>query len=237
MNNLKTLQHDFLKSVYQQDEDSLLQHVAYGEAEAKERFAIYRNNVSINLTNALKLTFPVVCKLVDERFFHYAASEYIKVEQPSSGNLDEYGAGFADFLSGFPPVETLPYLPDVAQLEWLYEQSYRAADAMEGDLLHPSCRLLSSDYPVDQIWQMNQDDYQGNESLDISQGGVFLAIVRQPNHQVLIVPISEADFTFLQHLTAEENLEKAELLTKQFFHDFKLSVGVKLYIKYNIIIK
>jgi Putative DNA-binding domain len=47
------------------------------------RLQIYRNHAILTLTGALKATFPVVCRLMDERFFRYAAREYIRESLPS----------------------------------------------------------------------------------------------------------------------------------------------------------
>src|SRR6185295_19851202 len=47
------------------------------------RLAIYRHHVVTTLTAALQAVFPVVCRLVDERFFAYATDRYIRVDPPS----------------------------------------------------------------------------------------------------------------------------------------------------------
>jgi hypothetical protein len=87
-----------------------------GDLSASERLAVYRNNVFAALSDALRETFPVVCRLVDERFFAYAAHEFIAAHPPSRPALFEYGGAFPDFLAGFPPCRELAYLPDVARL-------------------------------------------------------------------------------------------------------------------------
>jgi hypothetical protein len=85
---------------------------------AEARLRIYRNHLVTTLSAALESTFPVVCRLVDRRFFAYAAHEYLRQHPPQSRCLAEYGAGLADFLSGFEPCKDLPYLADVARFEW-----------------------------------------------------------------------------------------------------------------------
>jgi hypothetical protein len=45
---------------------------------AEARLAIYRHHVFITLTAALQTTYPVLCRLVHERFFGYAADQYIR---------------------------------------------------------------------------------------------------------------------------------------------------------------
>ena len=73
------------------------------------------------------------------------------------------------FLTSFEPAKALPYLPDVARLEWHIATAYHAADARPigatalgqlgddaldaGLVLHPSCAIVLSHYPVFSIWQ------------------------------------------------------------------------------------
>ena len=78
----------------------------------------------------LRETFPAVCRLVDERFFAYAAHEFICRHPPECAVLAEYGGRFPDFLAGFAPCRELVYLADVARLEWLMNV---AADAAHAD--------------------------------------------------------------------------------------------------------
>ena len=82
------------------------------------------------------------------------------------------------------PAQTLPYLPDVARLEWLRHAAYHAADAepmqagalggappeQAGNILlrlHPSAGRLSSDYPVVSIWETNTADAEVRRSARI----------------------------------------------------------------------
>jgi hypothetical protein len=73
------------------------------------RLRIYRNHAFATLGTVLEDTFPVVCRLVDKRFFAYAAHEYLREHPPHSRCLVAYGADFADFLAGFEPCKDLPY--------------------------------------------------------------------------------------------------------------------------------
>ena len=40
--------------------------------------------------------------------------------------------------------------------------------------LHPAARLLESVFPILRIWQVNQDDYAGDPSVDLTAGGLKL---------------------------------------------------------------
>src|SRR5262249_3073636 len=93
-------------------------HIAGDGLAPKARLQIYRHHVFTTFTTALRATFPVVCRLVDARFFAYAADTFIRRHPPSEPCLVEYGAAFPEFLAGFPPCRAHAYLPDVARLEW-----------------------------------------------------------------------------------------------------------------------
>src|SRR6201987_4667218 len=157
------------------------------------RVGIYRNHAFATLGDALRSTFPVVCRLVDKRFFGYATHEYLREHPPHSRCLVEYGADFADFLADFAPCEALPYLADVARFEWalniagtvreaapLPPQALAAVPADKAAYvalrLQPSVRYLGSPWPIDAIWQANQQ----NEvpAVDLASGGASLEIRR-----------------------------------------------------------
>ena len=139
---------------------------------APKRFAVYRNNVAVSLTEALQTAFPVVRKLVGEAFFAAMAGAFLRDHPPQSRIMMLYGDALADFLTVFPPVAHLAYLPDVARLEQALRESYHAADAPaiapdvlaampEATLLlarltlAPALRLIRSPWPIHAIWRAN----------------------------------------------------------------------------------
>jgi hypothetical protein len=169
----------------------------FGDGVASDsRLAIYRHHVFASLTAALKATYPVVCRLVDERFFGYAADSYIRAAPPTSPCLFEYGASFADFLAAFPPCRHLEYLPDVARLEWAMNAALHAGDATRlrpadlarvsaADLprltleFEPSLSLLASSWPIDCIWMANRGaPLTPTPTVDLGVGGARLQVRR-----------------------------------------------------------
>lgn len=159
------------------------------------RLQIYRHHVLVTLTDALAATFPVVSRLVDSRFFGYAADQYIRKHPPAAPCLFEYGESFADFLATFPASGHLQYLADVARLEWAIHRALHADDAgildparlaelapaqvgQIGLALHPSVSLLASRFPVDRIWRANQSDADPDASVSLDAGGVRLEVRR-----------------------------------------------------------
>jgi hypothetical protein len=79
---------------------------------------VHRNTVLSALSNALRISHAAVGCLVGEEFFDRMAVAYARAAPPSVPYLDEYGAGFASYIDGFPGTEGLPYLSALAQLDW-----------------------------------------------------------------------------------------------------------------------
>ena len=97
-------------------------------AEPVTRYGVYRNNVATGLARALAARFPVTEKIVGEEFFTAMARDYVLLHPPSSPVLLHYGHGFADFVAGFAPAASLPYLADIVRLEDAQVQAYHAQD-------------------------------------------------------------------------------------------------------------
>ena len=139
---------------------------------AGRRFDVYRNNVASSLADALETGFPVVAKLVGRDFFRAMAGAFWRAHPPSTPVLMLYGEDFPAFLSNFPPVAHLPYLADVARLEFALRKSYHAADAPPFDpqvlasadsetlmemrlCVAPATMVIVSRYPIYDIWLAN----------------------------------------------------------------------------------
>lgn len=215
--SLRSLQQQFVHSVLTGNSDALATQLDTSQISAAGLMDIYRHNSHAALSKALELTYPVIAKLVGERFFFHSCDHYIQQHAPVTGNLDDYGDAFPAFLSNFPPAKTLPYLPDVARLEWAFHQSAIAPYAprleMEAfervpqqryeDLLfslHPSVKFIFSPFPVDKIWEMNQEGADPDSTLDLAaEAGSELLLVR-PDVQVAIYPLTRAEQAFLHEI-------------------------------------
>ena len=136
------------------------------------RFAVYRNNVLHGLARALAQRFPVIEALLGAESFVALARAFLAVEPPASPLLFAWGEGFADFLDAMPALAALPYLGDVARLEWARGLAWHAADARAVDPrhllaaaqspaslrlgLHPALRLLETRHAAHSIWAAHQ---------------------------------------------------------------------------------
>lgn len=172
------------------------------------RFNIYRNNRAVSLIDNLKSTYPAVCQLVGDDFFTAVARHYIKQHPPQSPVMSEYGGSFGRFIKDSPNARSIPYIEDVARLEWSRLQSYHAAESsvLAVDTLqhispddyetlcfnpHPSLHLVSSQWPAGSLWAATTNT--GDKIKPDMQRAEHVVIVR-PALEVLlqILPASGA---------------------------------------------
>ncbi|WP_343559315.1 DNA-binding domain-containing protein [Kiloniella sp. b19] len=196
--------------------------------EQGDRLAIYRNNTLGSLATAMQHAFPVVCRLLGENFFRRMARVFAGQYPPQAPQLLAYGADFIPFLQNFDPVKPLPYLPDVAKLEWLMNEAYFAEDAAPlapetlqgvppeayGQLrftVHPALRLMKSNWPVMTIWELHQQDTVTKEDLNAVklQGNGQSILVHRPWFQVEQATIPTGQLALLESFAKGLTLEEA----------------------------
>jgi hypothetical protein len=163
-----------------------------------ELLAIHRNTVLSTLVNALRLSFPVVERLVGAEFFAAAAQQFIRGHAPDSAYLNDYGGELPQFLRNYPHASSIPYLADVARLEWAINRALHAPDVPALDparlanlgaevlarlsfTVHPALGLLRLQAPADAIWRavLDQDD-AAMAAIDLNEGPVHLLVERKP---------------------------------------------------------
>jgi hypothetical protein len=225
MPTLGELQGMFGRALLGGDEQPAAAQVLGDGLPPESRLAIYRHHVFTTLTAALRSTYPVICRLVDERFFGYAADQYIRSHLPSGPCLTEYGASFPEFLAEFEPCRSLAYLPDVARLEWALHSAIHAEEPAPLDAaalrmlaadelprlrfrLDPSLTLLTSRWPIDGIWRANQPDADPAITVDLAAGGVWLE-VRRIDEDAIVHRLDPATHGFRRALQDGRALEEA----------------------------
>ncbi|WP_193367192.1 HvfC/BufC N-terminal domain-containing protein [Pelagibius marinus] len=201
------------------------------------RFDVYRNNMMVSLIEVLEATFPVVQRLVGSDFFKAAAKVYIRQAPPRSPVLLLYGETFGDFLDGFEPAAGVPYLGDVARLEWARVNAYHAADAEPLTIehlaavpqaqlaqthftLHPSLRLVSSRFPVASLWAATSGADPQAE-VDMKRGED--AAVLRPMLAVDLRLLPPGGHAFMAALAGGHPLGEAADLAARAVEDFDLA--------------
>lgn len=238
MPELLRLQSDFAAALRQRDETAAVRHWLAGDAGlAERRMALYRGNMVAAAAKALSAAYPVIRQVVGEEFFHGLAREYQRGTPSASGDLNHFGAGFDAFLARFEHVQSMPWLPDLARLEWAAHRAYGAADAPEWDPASlgavaperqpairfewsPGLALVASPYPVVRVWTIHQPGYAGEFSVDWAVPET--ALVARDGFAVEVTVCSPADAAFLAASLAGQPLGDAAEAALRLHPDFDL---------------
>jgi hypothetical protein len=207
----------------------------------RRQLEIYRDSIRANHIGALAAVYPVCRRLVGSAFFSASAGRFVRETPSVSADLNEYGAGFAGFLERFPPASSLPYLPDVARLEWAVHGALRSPEVagLDPRVLErvpeaarhrlrfetaPGTSLLASRYPIDRIWAANQGDAEP-PIVDLDGGGARL-VVRRVEDDVRVEGVESAVFDLLVLLAAGEPLGSACVRLLRAHPDADLGAGL-----------
>ena len=203
----------------------------------ERRFAVYRNNVCVGLVDALAERFPICLQLVGDEFFRAMAQCYMRERLPRTPMLFEYGDAFATFVSEFEPARELPYLPDVARLEYAVGAAYHAADAAPLSLdflralpyerldsatavLHPSTQVVASEHPIVSIWRRHMSDEKMKPlELDRSEE----ALVVRPELAISVSMLPPGGSAFVDALRNGRTFGEAMNAATAVVADFKLT--------------
>lgn len=237
MISLAELQALFREAVFETGAEqpatrALSRHVnATAGLSSMQHLQIYQRAVMSTLERALEQIYPVCLQLVGDEFFGGMARIFARRYPSRSPDLADYGAEFAEFISAFKPAEELPYLADVARLEWAWHRAFNAPDEPPMDpaaltavpaedirrivfRLPASASLLQSRYPVERIWQVNQPDWIGTQHVDLGSGGLNMLVWRK-DHVMRIDGIDDTAWALLNLIergaTMAELTEIAEL--------------------------
>lgn len=135
---------------------------------------IYRRNLRATASQALRVTYPTVFKLIGEPLFQFASDKLLQQAPPSAGDWGLWGEDLAHVLNNINELEDYPYVSDCARLDWKIHLVERAGNSefdttslnllMEQDLddicvIFPaSTALLKADFPVIEAWHSNHSE-------------------------------------------------------------------------------
>ena len=222
MPELLDLQHDLAGALQDADASVRAERWLSGDTRLiEQRLAIYRANVAAAATKALGAAYPVLQQVVGDAIFDGLARAYQRIAPSTSGDLSDYGAGFANFVAEFPHTQPLPYLPDLARLEWAVHRAYGAADAPTWDQqalaqVEPARQaalrfdwaagtaVIESDFPIARIWLIHQPGFDGEFSVDWSVREC--ALVAREDFRVVVRALGANDAAFIASSLADAAL-------------------------------
>lgn len=190
---------------------------------ATRRFAVYRNNVTVSLVDALAAIYPTLQNLVGEGFFRGMAHAYVGDNLPTSPLMFTYGAGFPAFIEDFAPAAQLPFLADVARVERAWLDAFHAADreplapqalsTIAPDALpetrfkpHPATRLLALTHAAGSIVMR---DRAGLPLDGLNPEQVESVLITRPAFDVFIAVLPAGGRAFVSALIAGKTFGEA----------------------------
>jgi len=249
---LERLQADFAAALIDPlRESAIVAALDLRDGRTAERIALYRGNVIAAREKALANAYPVVRALVGEEFFSGLARAYGQAHPSRSGDLNRFGAAFSAFVRDFEHARSLPYLSDVAALEWSVHAAHYAADAgalSRGRLaffpadqllgarfgVHPACAWIESTYPIAQIWLAHQPDAAVPlpQRIDRSE----CALIVRPRWRVEVVVSSPGEIAALALLRTGADMESALSAALQAEPDFRFAQALVRWLDHSILI-
>jgi hypothetical protein len=241
---LQNLQLEFSESLFAQDQplDFIL---------PAQNMRIYQQQVIVYLVNALRKTYPLVLRMVGDDFFQLAAIAYSKQYPSRSGDLNEYGEYFSDFLAEYQPVKDLIYLAEVAQFEWIchtllsagvhapmtfsvwknfqpeqYEQLHFS--------LHPACKVMKFYYPILHIIELCETEVP--DSIELGNEGNYLLMMRRES-DLNLVTLTVAEFTFLSLLQDNKSLATALSAALDVDSSFDLDAQLERWVEEQVMVE
>ncbi len=217
------------------------------------RLSIYQNNLKATASRALSIAYPVLKQLIGDDTLSMLAQRLLRNEAFTTGDWGDWGENVAIVIHSTELIDDYPFLGDVAEFEWLRHVAGRAKSISfdkeslvlleTNDLgslsieLDSNITLLSSEYPLDTLWELHQelcDKPKLSEQLkgELQHGAEeYYYMVYSNGFHALHRRLERQEYLWLSSVKSGMNLNK--LLTK--FHDFDFPRWLKIAIEENFI--
>lgn len=143
-----------------------------GQAPADAGLRAYRRNAMATAWRALVAAYPTLQQLLGNEAMKALARDLWRSHPPLRGDLAWFGAELPQHLSALNACAEMPWLADLARLDWAVHQAGFAANAASGVeglallgehdpqslalVWAPGCTWLRSAWPVEALWRAHQ---------------------------------------------------------------------------------
>ncbi len=193
----------------------------------ERRMDVYRTNGRSAHVSVLIDAYPVCKAILGEDYFKQVAKLYYKQTPSQNSDMNEYGASFSGFIAQLhvdrKELCDFPYLGDLARLEWNYQQVYYTEDENVFDFqlfqkkceqygeevvleLQPSVFLLSSSYPIYEIWCTHRHD-EPCQTIHAIHGSQYLCAYKE-KYQVVVEKIDACVYDLLINIKQSKTLSE-----------------------------
>lgn len=212
------------------DERSLPPNLLHGAERIQRGLQAYQAHAGASAERALASTFPTVQALVGEDSFAALARAFWHAQPPSRGDLACLGDALPAFIADSEQLADVPYLADVARLDWHVAAAERAADAsteaatlsllaevdaaqLQLELL-PGTAVLPSAHPVVSVFLAHRPGEgaathraQAREAIALGRGET--ALVWRSGWRAVVQAIGDGETRWVQSLLRGDTLAVA----------------------------
>jgi hypothetical protein len=199
-------------------------------ADPAARIAVYSAGYPARVTEALHESFPALAKILGDNAFAELSDRYRDVLRAEPRNLNDVGVDLPRFLRTDPASESLPFLPDLAALEWALTRSFHAAVTQRFDPkecsdwtledwprarldFQPGLALLRSRWPLRALHATREQE-RAEIDVDLEQGGESVLVFRR-GYEVAVEAVTEREAIAIEAFLAGRTLgEVSELLAR-----------------------
>ena len=183
--------------------------------------AIYQNNLLMNGVRSLSISYPVIQKMLGASAMRTLAKRLLQLTLPSHGDWGEWGSQLDMVLDSSELIDELPFLSELARLEWQIHQCSRAAsvpfnheDLLKINnhslndvvfLLQPHVSIMESEFPIAALWQAHRPWDTGFMPNTKSLAAILstaaepnFCLVYQNQYQAKVEPISEEQYKLIR---------------------------------------
>lgn len=187
-----------------------------------ERLRVYAEGFPARVEESLSESFEAIKHILGRSLFHRMSHDYAQGVISKHYDLSQIGRGLAGFLKGYSLTAELPFLPDLARLEWAAMRAFHSqttgpwnmSEAEQTRLtqgtvrlkMHESIGLVSSSWPIADLWFLRN---QSRDSIDLEVENHAQDVLVYRNGGVVCVTISNAQLVLLEALITGNDLNHA----------------------------
>ena len=238
LRSLRDTQAAFAAHLAGHGRPDLVAAIAGDPGTALQRLQLHRHHVARSIGAALAATFPTVAAVVGQDFFGLLARDFMAGTSLEDPVLSRYGEPFPQYVAAQQHMHGLPYLADVARLDWALNVAFHApleprlstadlAARPEESLPELSLRLpagsslIESAWPLNLIWQASQPGTPVDK-VDPAAGPCRLLVFRRREDAAFAV-LELGEAAFVKGLSQGDHLAAAAQHAAQVEQGFDLA--------------
>ncbi len=225
--NLQQWQQSFL-NLSQSNHPKLREYCKVSDT-LNERLYCYHNNYTQSVRAHLKHVFLQVKDLLGEDYFNQLCSHFIKQQALTNADINAYANVFRAFLeqqtaSRFE-LKELPYLGDIAKIDYFIYQSYYAKNRTIFNLeqfsqltlkQQQNCHLCLADdlyyiesvWPLVDLWQFYKNEQALEQITAFNKPALFM--IHRKRYQAALKQLSTDESDLIKAISKNKTLENIE---------------------------